>query len=65
VLSPGFLAAGPKLRKWYGQGERFPKDGVPEKDQVRVLLSVLAMQVLQRDPPACFSLQPDACPVSI
>ena len=21
------LAAGPKLRKWYGEGERMPKDG--------------------------------------
>ena len=28
AISPApFPAAGPKLRKWYGQGERLPQDG--------------------------------------
>lgn len=27
------VAAGPKLRKWYGEGERQPQDGGPDPDE--------------------------------
>lgn len=28
-----FVTAGPKMRKWYGQGERLPRDGVERNDE--------------------------------